>query len=47
MEELVVLLLGLAVIPVIGYVSLFVSQSDRERDDREPEEWIKKKRGDK
>lgn len=43
MKELIILLLGLALIPVIGYVSMLVSYSDREKpDDKEQEEWIKK-----
>ena len=43
MEELIIMLLGCALIPFIGYLSMVISQADREKpDDNEQEEWIKK-----
>lgn len=43
MKELIILLLGCALIPFIWYLSMGISQADREKpDDNEQEDWIKK-----
>lgn len=43
MKELIILLLGCALIPFIGYLLMVISESDREKPyDDEQEEWIKK-----
>lgn len=45
MKELIIMLLGCALIPFIGYLSMGISQADREKtDDNEQEEWIRRKR---
>lgn len=45
MKELIILLLGCALIPFIGYLSMVIGESDREKtDDNEQEEWIRRKR---